>query len=76
VHTIRVVFFNKQSTAAVLPAEMMRLVASYVVNFSPLESTNLRCFGKILDCGFQAETWFSVPEGFRRILPTKPQARW
>jgi hypothetical protein len=75
-HTIRVVFFNKHSTAALLPVEMMRLVASYVVNLSPLQSTNLRCFGKILECGFQAETWFSVPEGFRRISPTKPQARW
>jgi hypothetical protein len=73
-HDVRVVFFNQQSTASMLPLELMRLAASYVVDFSPLECANLRRFGAILRGGFQAETWYSGCDGFRRVLPSN--ARW
>ena len=72
-HDVRVVFFNQQSTASMLPVELMRLSASYVVHFSPLECANLRRFGVILQGGFQADTWFSF-DGYRRSLPSN--ARW
>ena len=73
---VRAVFFNRQSTAFSLPLEMVRLTASYLVNFSPLESKNLRVFGDILDRGFLAETYFSKQNGFRCNLPYKPRAVW
>ena len=74
--SVRMVFFNKDSPASVLPLDVVKAATSYLVQFNPQELARLKEYGKILEKGLMLDTYFSFVCGFRVQLPSKRHTLW